>query len=386
LAAFIASADGCDGVVVSSMAYLASDRKNAVQLYKHGLSYKAIAQQLGFPNVKAASRVVNRFRNRKTFNDATRRKGRSKLNSNQRNRLKRVILRNPQASLREKRDMFNARPRNIEEGITVSTSTVSRFTQQHFDITAPPTAEQQQSRGFRDARIAFCKTRLRTTRIISLDGCEIDTRDLVNDINAKRVAVPRGTVPQPLPMPPHNAAPAVHLYASAANGKVPLSSSIFVPFKRKQQFVSAGQCSPSDREQQEAFASRHLAPVLKEVCRHAEVNGMKPGTWQLLLDGASQHTSWQAMQMLESAGISTVEDFPAHSPDLNPIERVWHLLREQLRKLMPKRGVPRSSEELEQLVLDAWSRVSRATVKKLMQALPGRMTWVASHDGQFPAK
>jgi transposase len=111
------------------MAYLASDRKNAVQLYKHGLSYKAIAQQLGFPNVKAASRVVNRFRNRKTFNDATRRKGRSKLNSNQRNRLKRVILRNPQASLREKRDMFNARPRNIEEGITVSTSTVSRFTQ-----------------------------------------------------------------------------------------------------------------------------------------------------------------------------------------------------------------------------------------------------------------
>jgi transposase len=367
------------------MGYDPDQRKKVVQLRKKGLGFQAIADEVGISSAKAAGEGFARYSKRRTYTDAPRRKGHRKLDINQEAILKRVILNNPTCSLREKQVLFNNRPKILAAGITLSHTTISRCTHEWFDVTAPPTAAQQQSEDFTDARIKFCRKQLRTRSIISLDSCEIDTRDLVSDLNAKRQAVRKGCVPAPFPTPPHNASPAVHLYGSVANGDEPLSKVIMVPFKRKQQYVSSGQCKPAERQQKEAFASKHLGPVLKEVCRHAKANNMKRGTWQLLLDGASQHTSAEAKDMLASAGISTVKDFPAHSPDLNPIERVWHLLRAQLRKLIAKHGVPANSKQLEKLVIDAWSRVSKTTARKFMQALPKRMKWVREHGGRFPA-
>ena len=367
------------------MAYKAPQRKKAVQLRKKGLRCKAIAAEVGFNSAKAASAVVSRFSKSKKYTDAPRRKGRCKLNNKQLAILKHIIVTHPTASLREKRDLFNNRPNIKAAGITISHSTVARLTKRWCDRAAPPSPWQQQSINYKAARIAFCKNRLRIGNIISLDSCEIDTRDLVDDLNAKPQTVRKGTVPQAFPVPPVNASPQVHLYASLAGGDQALSNVTFVPYKRKQQYVYAGLCRPADRDKQEAFASKHLAPVLKEVCRHAEANNMKQGEWQLLLGGASQHTSSEAKQMLRAASIRIVKDFPAHSPDLNPIERVWHLLREQLRKLIAKGGVPATNAKLEELVLKAWGQISRATAKKYMKALPGRMKWVRDNGGRFPA-
>ena len=48
----------------------------------------------------------------------------------------------------------------------------------------------------------------------------------------------------------------------------------------------------------------------------------------LVLDGASIHTSKLTLGKFEEWGIKTLEDWPPHSPDFNPIENMWARVKE----------------------------------------------------------
>ncbi len=43
---------------------------------------------------------------------------------------------------------------------------------------------------------------------------------------------------------------------------------------------------------------------------------------KMVLDGASIHTANHTKKWLQAQGFDIVEDWPSHSPDLNPIEKV----------------------------------------------------------------
>jgi transposase len=49
-------------------------------------------------------------------------------------------------------------------------------------------------------------------------------------------------------------------------------------------------------------------------------------------DFASVHVKGCTPEWLEEHGIWTI-DWPPHSPDLNPIEHVWHALKKKIRKI-----------------------------------------------------
>ena len=48
-------------------------------------------------------------------------------------------------------------------------------------------------------------------------------------------------------------------------------------------------------------------------------------------DGASCHTSQSTMEWLQTSGWH-VSPWPSNSPDLNPIENVWGLMKKQVEK------------------------------------------------------
>jgi hypothetical protein len=51
-------------------------------------------------------------------------------------------------------------------------------------------------------------------------------------------------------------------------------------------------------------------------------------------DNAKIHVSQSTIEFLMEYGIEYI-DWPAHSPDLNPIEHIWKLLKSKIRKLLP---------------------------------------------------
>ena len=101
-------------------------------------------------------------------------------------------------------------------------------------------------------------------------------------------------------------------------------------------------------------------------------------------DNAPIHTSRKTTRFMEQNGIQTIS-WPANSPDLNPIEHVWNLLKRLVwRKwISQKRNVNKSvsTEDLENLVRDAWVSMNPAHLRSLVESMPRRVEAVISAKG-----
>jgi transposase len=84
-------------------------------------------------------------------------------------------------------------------------------------------------------------------------------------------------------------------------------------------------------------------------------------------DGARAYTAKAVTEMLEQEGVETLA-WLARSPDLNPVENVWHLLKNKVYK-----RVPNTLNELEDYILDEWDRLEDATVESLASSFPSRL-------------
>ena len=83
--------------------------------------------------------------------------------------------------------------------------------------------------------------------------------------------------------------------------------------------------------------------------------------------GASCHTSQSTMNWLQTSGWR-VSPWPSNSPDLNPIENVWGLMKKQVGKKRPK-----TIQELEEIVKEVWNGLSLDYLKSLIKNMPNRI-------------
>ena len=93
-------------------------------------------------------------------------------------------------------------------------------------------------------------------------------------------------------------------------------------------------------------------------------------------DGASSHTSVSTRAFLASKGVNVLADWPALSPDLNPVEHCWAYLARELV------GESFSSEdELEAAIRAAWARKPLNFIPKLFGSMVRRLTAVVVARG-----
>ena len=92
----------------------------------------------------------------------------------------------------------------------------------------------------------------------------------------------------------------------------------------------------------------------------------------LMEDGAPMHHSrapeeWRKLRLIEKL------DWPANSPDLNPIENVWKLLKNVVQH---GQTCPRNLEELKMTLQREWRSISSVRLCNLFHSMPARLQLV----------
>ena len=99
----------------------------------------------------------------------------------------------------------------------------------------------------------------------------------------------------------------------------------------------------------------------------------------LMQDGAPGHSAGETKQELESRGI-TVIFWPPYSPDLNPIESVWHIMKNYLQDNYPE---VMGYDQLRVAVTDAWNKVGQFEFEELINSMSERCQAVIDAEGRF---
>ena len=85
-------------------------------------------------------------------------------------------------------------------------------------------------------------------------------------------------------------------------------------------------------------------------------------------DNAAIHTAHFTKMWLLLKNIKTM-DWPAHSPDLNPIENLWGLLA---RRVYADGRIFQTTSELKSTILEEWHNFSIDIIHSLIQSMPNR--------------
>lgn len=92
-------------------------------------------------------------------------------------------------------------------------------------------------------------------------------------------------------------------------------------------------------------------------------------------DNASIYTAYKTIALFKELGINLME-WPANSPDLNPIENLWALLKYRI-----GRHFPTTREEVEAAIQMEWTKLTASDVRRACQSMRQRCQAVIDVKG-----
>ncbi|GFU65248.1 transposable element Tcb1 transposase [Trichonephila clavipes] len=97
----------------------------------------------------------------------------------------------------------------------------------------------------------------------------------------------------------------------------------------------------------------------------------------LMDDNCRPHRANLVEDFLFEEGIVRME-WPACSPDMNPIEHVWDALR---RRVSGRQTHPQTLQELEKAILEKWDRIPQLVINSLIDSMPQRCSTLLAVRG-----
>lgn len=122
------------------------------------------------------------------------------------------------------------------------------------------------------------------------------------------------------------------------------------------------------------------APLFVEILKKTLLPFLRerlPEGHRFMMDNDPKHTSKLAKEFLETNGVNWWKT-PAESPDLNPIENLWHELKEYIRREVK----PTTKQELVDGILGFWKTVTISKCRKYINHLVKVIPKVVEVNGQ----
>ena len=107
-----------------------------------------------------------------------------------------------------------------------------------------------------------------------------------------------------------------------------------------------------------------------------EINEMLGNEWRFQQDNDPKHTSHLARAFL-AENMPQVMDWPSNSPDLNPIENLWSIVKKSVERRMPK-NLP----ELERFMVEEWNNIPNHVLINLAQSMKRRCELIIEKNGE----
>lgn len=111
------------------------------------------------------------------------------------------------------------------------------------------------------------------------------------------------------------------------------------------------------------------------------------GKWIFQQDGASSHsakatTAWLEKKKINfmSCGRAKNAVWPSYSPDLNPIEHLWSILKDIVNRQHLETKI-KTLDELKTCVTRAWNSISQSVIQRCFDSLPSRYQKVIDANG-----
>jgi hypothetical protein len=125
------------------------------------------------------------------------------------------------------------------------------------------------------------------------------------------------------------------------------------------------------------YYTERLLPVYIEAIHKARLRDAGPWLFQEDRDPSHSIKKEGLAQKLKDTNWITNFIHPAQSPDLNPIEAIWNIIKQRLR-----RRTFYSEEEVKNALQEEWDKVTIAEVRKRINEMPSRCARLTRNGGK----
>jgi transposase len=147
--------------------------------------------------------------------------------------------------------------------------------------------------------------------------------------------------------------------------------------KNRQKIHMWGAFCASGKTNVFCFSETMNAPFYVDILKKQlpEVRKMMGDDWTFQHDNDPKHTSRLAKEFLEE-NVPAVIGWPSNSPDLNPIENLWGIIKRNVEERKPK-----NLEELQVFMTEEWDRIPSEVYKNLIDTMPARCQQIIDVEG-----
>lgn len=323
-------------------------RAQIVILHNEGVSERQISKKVGCSKT-AVHQAVVKFKSCASYADKKKSGRPRKTTPRDDNLIRRTVVRSPTSSANKIRSLL------LLKGTTVDRSTVSRRLSKEFGLKAyKPARKPKLTAAMRAKRLSFAKKyvawdEIKWSKVLFSDESQFQQfgtrKTFVRRPVGKRFDARYTIATMKHP-------PSVMIWGGmSAHGRAGL---FFLPKRTTMNGVS------------------YLEMLKDKLPIHMVIHNCNI----FMQDGAPCHRAKIVIEFLKNKKIETL-DWPGNSPDLNPIENLWSLMKDKVAEKQPS-----SLSCLEKAIKDVWvTEISQDYCKSLVNSMPRRLQMVIQNKG-----